>query len=49
MSPTWDLATNTNNQTRGRVTHYGLAIYIKKYLKAKEEFWETQIFHHTKI
>jgi hypothetical protein len=28
------------------------AIYIKKYLKAKEEeeeFMETQIFHHTKI
>jgi len=23
--------------TRGSVTHYGLAIYIKKYLNAKEE------------
>jgi hypothetical protein len=28
-----------------------LPIYIKKvkYLKAKEELWETQIFHHAKI
>jgi hypothetical protein len=27
-----------------------LAIYIKKYLKAKEEeIMETQIFHHAKI
>jgi hypothetical protein len=26
-------------------TNYGLAIYIKKYLKAKEEeLWKTQIF-----
>jgi hypothetical protein len=32
------------------VSHCGLAIYIKKkYLKAKEEFMETQIFHHAKI
>jgi hypothetical protein len=31
------------------VSHCGLAIYIKKYLKAKEKFMETQIFHHTKI
>jgi hypothetical protein len=37
------------NKTRG-VSNYGLAIYIKKYyLKAKEEFMETQIFHHAKI
>jgi hypothetical protein len=28
---------------------YGLAIYIQKDLKAKEEFMETQIFHHAKI
>jgi hypothetical protein len=27
---------NPQNKTRG-VSHYGLAIYIKKYLKAKEE------------
>jgi hypothetical protein len=31
------------------VSHCGLAIYIKKYLKAKEEIMETQIFHHAKI
>jgi hypothetical protein len=31
------------------VSHYDLAIYIKKYLKAKEEIMETQIFHHAKI
>jgi len=29
--------------------HYGLAIYIKKYLKPKEELWKMQIFHHAKI
>jgi hypothetical protein len=34
--------------TRG-VSHYGLAIYIKKYLKPKEELWKTQTFHHAKI
>jgi len=26
----------------------GLAIYIKKYLKAKRRIMETQIFHHAK-
>jgi len=32
------------------MSHRGLAIYIKKYLKAKEEeLCKTQIFHHTKI
>jgi len=25
-----------------------LPIYIKKYLKAKEKYMETQIFHHAK-
>ncbi len=25
------------------------AIYIKKYLKAKEELWKLQYFHHAKI
>jgi hypothetical protein len=30
------------------VSHCGLAIYIKKYLKAKKEFMKTQIFHHAK-
>jgi hypothetical protein len=27
----------------------GLAIYIKKYLKAKEELWKLKIFHHARI
>jgi len=30
-------------KTRG-VSHCGLAIYIEKYLKTKEELWKTQIF-----
>jgi hypothetical protein len=30
-------------ETRG-VSHYGLAIYIKKYLKAKEELWKFKYF-----
>jgi len=29
---------------KGCVTHYGLAIYIKKYLKAKEELCELKYF-----
>jgi hypothetical protein len=34
-------------ENKGCVT---LAIYIKKYLKAKEDFFlETRIFHHAKI
>ncbi len=41
--------TTTYGKTRG-VSHCGLAtIYIKKYLKTKEEWWKTQIFHHAKI
>jgi hypothetical protein len=35
-------------KTRG-VSHCGLAIYTKKYLKAKERIMEIQIFHHAKI
>jgi hypothetical protein len=35
-------------ETRG-VSHCGLAIYIKKYLKGKRRIMETQIFHHAKI
>jgi hypothetical protein len=31
------------------VSHYGLAIYIEMYLKAKEELWKLKIFHHAKI
>jgi hypothetical protein len=34
--------------TRG-VSHYGLAIYIRKYFKAKGELWKFKIFHHAKI
>jgi hypothetical protein len=34
--------------TKG-VSYCGLAIYIKKYLKAKKRIMKTQIFHHTKI
>jgi hypothetical protein len=34
--------------TRG-VSHCGLAIYIKKYLKAKEELGKLKYFHHAKI
>jgi hypothetical protein len=30
-------------ETRG-VSHRGLAIYIKKYLKAKEELWKFKKF-----
>jgi hypothetical protein len=26
------------------VSHWGLAIYIKKYLKAKEELWKLKYF-----
>jgi len=31
------------------VSHCGLAIYIKKYLKVKRRILETQIFHNGKI
>jgi hypothetical protein len=31
------------NQAKG-VSHCGLAIYIKKYLKAKEEVWKLKYF-----
>jgi hypothetical protein len=33
----------TGLATRG-ISHYGLAIYIKKYLKAKRRIMETQLF-----
>jgi hypothetical protein len=32
----------------GGVSHSGLAIYIKKYLKGKRRTMEIQIFHHAK-
>ncbi len=35
-------------KTRG-LSQCGLAIYMKKYLKAKERIMETQIFHDAKI
>jgi hypothetical protein len=35
-------------KTRG-VSHCGLAIYIKKYLKAKEELWKLKYFTMQKI
>jgi hypothetical protein len=31
------------------VSHCGLALYIKKYLRAKEELWKLKYFHHAKI
>ncbi len=31
-------------EKQGGVSHYGLAIYIKKYLKAKEELWKLKYF-----
>jgi hypothetical protein len=39
-----------HNQQGGGVSHYGLAIYIKKYIKAKEEeLWKLKyFFHHAK-
>jgi hypothetical protein len=42
-----------NNLTKskfqqGDVSHCGLAIYTKKYLKAKEELWKLEYFHHAR-
>jgi hypothetical protein len=34
---------------QGGMSQHGLAVYVKKYLKAKEGSMETQIFHHAKI
>jgi hypothetical protein len=34
---------NKTKQTRG-VSHCGLGIYIKKYLKAEEELWKLKYF-----
>jgi len=40
------LGITTTTTTMG-VSHYGLAIYIKMYLKAKEELWKLKyLFHH---
>jgi hypothetical protein len=40
--------TRYESKTRA-VSHCGLAIYIKKYLEAKEELWKFKYFHHAKI
>jgi hypothetical protein len=34
---------------QGGVSHCGLAILMKKYLKAKEELWKLKLFPHEKI
>jgi len=32
------------------MSHYGLAIYNKKYLQVKEELWKLKyLFHHAKL
>jgi hypothetical protein len=38
-----DLTVTKQYATRG-VSHCGLAIYIKKYLKAKDELWKLKYF-----
>jgi hypothetical protein len=35
---------NTEGKWTRGVSHSGLAIYIKKYLKAKEELWKIKCF-----
>jgi hypothetical protein len=34
---------------QGGVSHCGVAIYIKKYLKAKEELWKLKYFTMQKL
>jgi len=41
------LITQVKNK-QGGVSHCVLTIYMKKYLKAKEELWKLKIFHHAK-
>jgi hypothetical protein len=36
--------TKSKFQQQGDVSHCGLAIYTKKYLKAKEELWKLEGF-----
>jgi hypothetical protein len=39
------MSTNKSLQLKTKgVSHYGLAIYIEKYLKLKEELWKFQYF-----
>jgi hypothetical protein len=44
----WELHGTIPILTRG-VSHDGLAIYIKTYLKGKRRIMEIKIFHHAKI
>jgi hypothetical protein len=37
-----------HGETRG-VSHHGLALYIKKYLKAKKELWKLKYFTMQKL
>jgi hypothetical protein len=43
------LVTNQKERETRGVSHCGLAIYIKKYLNAKEEFWKLIYFTIAKI
>jgi hypothetical protein len=43
----WFGRAQCDKQTRG-VSQCGLAIYIKKYLKAKEELWKLKYFNMQK-
>jgi hypothetical protein len=45
----WMMHTSTQQQQQGGESHYGLAIYILKYLKAKEELWKLKYFTIAKI
>jgi hypothetical protein len=38
-----------NKIKQGAMSHCDLAIYIKKYLKPKEELQKLKYFHHAKI
>jgi hypothetical protein len=44
ISPMKVFKTKQRKKKGGGVSHCGLAIYIKKYLKAKEELWKLKIF-----
>jgi hypothetical protein len=43
LNMTLDNVINTNHEDKG-LSHRDLAIYIKKYLKAKEELWKLKYF-----
>jgi hypothetical protein len=44
MEEQHDLFLSCHKDLTRHVSHYGLAIYIKKYLKAKEELWKFKYF-----